>query len=81
MTRLNQLTIFGAVVALAFVANVSHAVPLSQGANSMIEAEATLNLVEYAHGTHRTCRRGWVRRWGAVRWHRHVGVAHRPIRC
>jgi ribose/xylose/arabinose/galactoside ABC-type transport system permease subunit len=28
MTRLNQLTIFGAVVALAFVANVSHAVPL-----------------------------------------------------
>jgi hypothetical protein len=75
MTRLNQLAIFGAMVALAFVADVSHAVPLSQGANSMIEAEA------YTHGTHRTCRRGWVRRWGAVRWHRHVGVAHRPVRC
>jgi hypothetical protein len=81
MIRLNQFAIFGAVVALVFVANVSHAVPLSQGANSMIEAEATLNLVEYAHGTHRTCRRGWVRRGGAVRWHRHVGVAHRPVRC
>jgi hypothetical protein len=81
MMRLNQLTIFGGVVALAFVANVSHAVPLSQGANNMIEADATLNLVEYAHGTHRTCRRGWVRRWGVVRWHRHVGVVHRPVRC
>jgi hypothetical protein len=79
MTSLNPSATFGAVVAVAFVANVSCAAPLSHGA--LAEASATLNLVEQAHGTHRACVRGWVHRWGVVRWHRHVGVARVPVRC
>ena len=81
MTRLNQLATFGPAVALAFVANVSGAAPLSHGANAIIEGNATLNLVEQVHGTHRACVRGWVHRWGIVRWHRHVGPTHLPVRC
>ena len=81
MTRLNQLATFGAAGALAFVANVSSAAPLSHGADAIIKANATLNLVEQAHGTHRACVRGRVPRWGVVRWHRHVGLAHVPVRC
>ena len=75
------LTTFGAAVALAFVANVSGAAPLSQGADAVIKAGATLNLVEQAHGTHRSCVRGWVPRWSVVRWHRHVGVTNVAVRC
>lgn len=81
MTSLNPLATFGATVAVALIADVSCAAPLSHGADAIAKASATLNLVEQAHGTHRACVRGWVHRWGVVRWHRHVGVAHVPIRC
>jgi hypothetical protein len=81
MTRLNQLAIFGAAFALAFIANVSGAAPLSHGAATLIEANATLSLVERAHGTHRVCARGWVPRWQIRRLHRHVGLARVPVRC
>ena len=81
MTSSNQLTTFGVAVALAFVANVSGAAPLSYGNGAILRANATLNLVEQVHGTHRACVRGWVPRWGFVRLHRHVGVAHVPVRC
>jgi hypothetical protein len=80
-TRLNYLATFGAAVALALVANVSDAAPLSHGAAAIIDAGATLSLVEQAHGTHRSCRRGWIQRWRITRWHRHVGRSHAPIRC
>jgi hypothetical protein len=40
-----------------------------------------LTMVEQAHGIHRSCRRGWVSRWGAVRWHRHIGPGNVPVRC
>jgi len=80
-TGLNQFATLGAAVALALVANVSGAAPLSHGADAIIEANATLSLVEQAHGTHRACVRGWVPRWQIVRWHRHVGLAHVPVRC
>ena len=81
MTKLNQLAIFCAAVAPAFLANVSGAVPLSHGSDAIIEANATLNIIEQVHGTHRACVRGWVPRWAVVRWHRHVGVTNLPIRC
>jgi hypothetical protein len=80
-TRLEQLATFGAAIALAFVANVSVAAPLSHGADAIIGSNATLSLVEQAHGTHRACVRGWVPRWQIVRWHRHAGLAHVPVRC
>jgi hypothetical protein len=81
MTSSNLLTIFGVAVALAFAASVSGATQLSHGNDAIVRASATLNLVEQVHGAHRACVRGWVRRWGTVRWHRHVGVAHVPVRC
>ena len=81
MTSLTPLATFGAAIAVAFIANVSYAAPLSHGADAITKASATLNLVEQVHGTHRACVRGWVHRWGIVRWHRHVGVSHVPVRC
>lgn len=81
MTSSNPLPIFGVAVALAFGANVSSAAPLSHGNDATVKANATMNLVEQVHGTHRVCVRGWVHRWGVVRWHRHVGVTHVPVRC
>jgi hypothetical protein len=81
MTRLNQLATLGPVIAVALVANVSSAAPLSHGASAIIEGTATLNLIEQAHGTHRACARGWVNRWGVVRWHRHRGRTNLPLLC
>lgn len=65
----NPLATFGIAVALAFAANVSSAAPLSHGSDAIVRANATSNLVEQVHGTHRACVRGWVHRWGIVRWH------------
>ncbi|MBV9481192.1 MAG: hypothetical protein JO249_10610 [Acidobacteria bacterium] len=81
MTRLEQLARLGPVIALAFFTNVSGAAPLSHGANSFLEEKPTLNFVQKVHGTHRACLRGWVHRWRVVRWHRHVGATHIPVRC
>jgi hypothetical protein len=80
-TRLNHLATLGAAVALVLVTNVSGAAPLSHGAVAIIDANATLSLVEQVHGAHRSCRRGWVSRWRMTRWHRHVGVSRVPVRC
>lgn len=83
MTKLAPLAIVGGALALALLAKISAAAPLGQPADHGLNAAtATLSVVEQAHGTHRACRRGPVARWGgAVRWHRHVGVAHTPVRC
>ena len=81
MTRSKPLTAFGVAVVLAFAANAGSAAPFSHGAQAILESNATLNPVEQVHGTHRACLRGWVHRWGVVRRHRHVGVAHIPVRC
>ena len=70
-----------AIGVLTFAVNVSVAAPLGHGADAIIKANATLNLVEQAHGTHRACVLGRVPRWGVVRFHRHVGPAHAPVRC
>jgi hypothetical protein len=81
---MSTLTLFFlglAIGVLAFAANVSVAASLGHGADAIIKANATLNLVEQAHGTHRACVLGRVPRWGVVRFHRHVGPAHAPVRC
>jgi hypothetical protein len=80
MTRMPLLVTFG-VGAAAVAASACNAAPPSHGANAIFEANATMNLVEEVHGTHRVCVRGWVPRWGLARWHRHVGLAHVPVRC
>jgi hypothetical protein len=81
MTSSNPLTTFGVAVALTLAANASGAAPLGHGSDAMAKANATSDLIEQVHGTHRACVRGWIPRWGMVRRHRHVGVAHVPVRC
>jgi hypothetical protein len=34
-------------------------------------SQAASPLVHKVHGDHRDCRRGYVREWGEVAWHRH----------
>jgi hypothetical protein len=82
MTKLNLLAAAGGALALVLIAKTGvGAAPLSQGADATIKAAATLTMVEQTHGIHRTCRLGWVSRWGVARWHRHVGVTNVPVRC
>jgi hypothetical protein len=80
MTRATFLATFGVAIALNMT-SVCSAAPLAQGAYAAINAHATMTLIEEVHGAHRVCAHGWVPRWGVVRWHRHVGVAHVPVRC
>ena len=72
----------GGALALAITTQAGVAVPLSLGAEATIQSAATLNTIEQAHGTHRSCRLGRVWQWGGrVRWHRHVGSRNAPVRC
>jgi hypothetical protein len=82
MNRLNLLVAFGCALALALVVRAGSAPPFSQGADATLRAASTLNSIQNVHGTHRGCVLGRVPRWdGVVRWHRHVGPAHVPVRC
>ena len=81
MTKLSPLAAAGGVLALVLIAEIGVAAPLSQGADATIKAAATLTMIEQTHGIHRTCRLGWVSRWGVARWHRHIGVTNVPVRC
>jgi hypothetical protein len=81
MTKLNPVAVAGGALALVLFADIGVASPLSQGADAMIKATATLTVVEQTHGTHRSCQRGWVPRWGVTRWHRHVGRFNVPVHC
>jgi hypothetical protein len=81
MTKLNLLAAAGGALVLVLIAKTGVAAPLSQGADATIKAAATLTMIEQTHGTHRSCRLGWVSRWRATRWHRHIGVTNVPVRC
>jgi hypothetical protein len=64
MTKLNLLAAMGSAIMLALIAGTSAAAPLSQAADATIKAAGTLTIVEQAHGIHRSCQLGPVRRWG-----------------
>ena len=81
MTKLILSAAVGGVLALPLTIGTSAALPLSLGAEATIESAATLSTIEQVHGTHRSCRRGWVWQWRVTRWHRHVGSRHSPVRC
>lgn len=68
-------------LALAFANTASVALPLSQGAEATIDSAAALSTIEQVHGSHRTCRCGWVWRWRTAALHRHVGASHIPVPC
>ena len=79
MTKL-ILPAVGALV-LAFANTASVALPLSQGAEATIDSASALSTIEQVHGSHRTCRGGWVWRWRTAALHRHVGASHIPVPC
>jgi hypothetical protein len=82
MAKLNLLAAVGSAFVLAFVGTTSVAAPLSLGAGATMSAAAEVSLIENTHGRHRACVVGRVPRWGgAIRFHRHVGAAHVPVRC
>ena len=77
-----RLTLSVAFACACFLATTASAGPPVQGAGSTLRAVAEVSLVEEAHGCHRICTLGRVGQWGgAIRLHRHVGPACRPIRC
>jgi len=81
MTKLALLAAISGAFALAFVAGNGAATPLSGGVESTLVAADAMSLIEPVHGCHRSCRFGWVSRWGVSRFHRHVGPHCRPVRC
>jgi hypothetical protein len=79
---MTKLTLSAAFAGICFLATTAPAAPPGQGAGSTIGAAAEVSLVEQAHGCNRVCTLGRVRQWGgALRLHRHVGPACRPVRC
>jgi hypothetical protein len=82
MTKLIFSVAVAGALALTLNISASVALPLSLGAEDLIESAATLSEIEQVHGTHRACRLGRVWQWGGVvRLHRHVGSRHTPVRC
>jgi hypothetical protein len=82
VTRWKVLAAVGGLLMVTLVAGDSRATPLSQGADAMIRAAATVGSIEQVHSCHRVCRLGRVPRWGGVaRLHRHVGPNCLPVRC
>jgi hypothetical protein len=54
--------------------------PLTNSATGLKAAAEESNLIEHVDACNRVCRKGPVEEWGgAVRWHRHVGKACRPV--
>ena len=81
MTKLALLAAISGAFALAFIAGNVAATPLSEGVKSTLVAADAMSLIQPVHGCHRSCRFGWVSRWGVSRFHRHVGPHCRPVRC
>jgi len=82
MAKLNLLGAVCSAFVLSVVGSTGVAAPLSLGADAMISAAAEVSLIDHTHGCHRACRVGRVPRWGgAIRFHRHVGRNHAPVRC
>jgi hypothetical protein len=78
MVRLTTFAAIGAV--LTFAAGTAFAGP-SNGAGTLPTVAATISSIAQAHGCHRRCVRGWVPRWGVVRFHRQVGPHCVAVRC
>jgi len=68
---------------LAFgLATMVQAMPLTISAAGLKAAADDTSLIEQVDACNRVCRKGPVEEWGgAVRWHRHVGKACKPIKC
>lgn len=81
MTRFSAMTLTGALV-LGLMTAVAQAVPLTNSAAGLRAAADDTGLIENVDACNRVCRKGAVPEWGgAVRFHRHVGKACRPVNC
>jgi hypothetical protein len=64
------------------VATMVQAMPLTNSAAGLKAAADDTSLIEHVDACNRVCRKGPVEEWGgAVRWHRHVGKACKPVKC
>ena len=82
MTRLHVLTLSGVALVFGLMTAASQAMPATDAAAGLKAAVEESNLVQHVDACNRVCRKGVVEEWGgAVRWHRHVGKACRPVHC
>lgn len=81
MTRFAKITTAG-VLALGLATATAQAVPSAGSAAGVNAAANETGLITHVDACNRICRKGPVEEWGgAVRWHRHVGKACRPMKC
>jgi hypothetical protein len=85
MTKEETVTRFATIVtagvlALGLATATAQALPFSAAGPNAAAKET--GLIEHVDACNRVCREGPVEEWGgAVRWHRHVGKACRPVAC
>ena len=81
MTRFARMTTAG-VFALGLAGATAQALPLAGSAAGLSAAANEAGLLTNVDACNRVCRKGPVEEWGgAVRWHRHVGKACKPVKC
>jgi len=83
MKKLSNLALIGAVFSFGVATtSVPRALPFAGVVSVLKSTSEDAGIIEQVHACNRTCQRGPVEEWGgAVRWHRHVGKACRPISC
>ena len=82
MTRFHGTTLTAGVLAFGLVAAAAQAMPLTNSAAGLKAAADDASLIEHVDACNRVCRKAAVPEWGgAVRWHRHVGKACKPVKC
>ena len=70
------------ILVLGMMAGVANATPLNSSAVGLNAAMDETGLVQHVDACNRVCRNAPVPEWGgAVRWHRHVGKACKPVKC
>ena len=70
------------ILVLGMMAGVASATPLNSSAVGLNAAMDEIGLVHHVDACNRVCRKAPVPEWGgAVRWHRHVGKACKPVKC
>ncbi len=81
MIRFQALSLISGALTFGLTIGVAQATPLSNVAAGLQVAAGDSSLIQ-VHECNRVCERGPVEKWGgAIRWHRHVGRACRPVGC
>ena len=81
MARFYAKVLTAGVLAFALT-TMAQAIPLTNSAAGLKAAADDTSLIEHVDACNRVCRKGPVEEWGgAVRWHRHIGKACKPVKC